>query len=116
MSQARPAVLLLVAVVLASAACTERRLMGDWESVDTPKRTLSLQADHTFSLRFSGKTLGFISELAGPERGTWAVASGKLVLTYPSGKAESWPVDGLASAHVDLAGQRWVRVVPRPAP
>ena len=64
--------LALIGVLLA-AGCgylTEKRLQGAWETEATPKRTLDLRPDKSYSRRFSGKTLGFLSDLAGAEQGS----------------------------------------------
>ncbi len=112
----------LTAVVLvvlgwSLAACgllRERRLMGQWESVAAPQRTLDLFSDHTYSLRLSGKTLGFLTSLLGPERGSWRVEANELVLSgaEPSGAKREvrWPINEMSGDEVVLAGERWRRV------
>jgi hypothetical protein len=106
----------LVVLLISAAACgfvQERRLQGKWQSQGSPQRTLDLFADGAYSLRLSGKSLGFVSDLLGPEKGSWRVAGGTLILTYhePSG-AESirrWPINELHGGQVVLAGERWIR-------
>lgn len=91
----------------------ERQLRGAWETEATPKRTLDLHADGTYSQRFSGKTLGFLSDLAGPETGTWEVDGESLVLTQKNEKGvESTtrlPIRELGGESVVLGDERWSR-------
>ena len=93
-----------------------RRLVGQWRSDAGPERTLDLFEDGSFSLRLSGKGLGFVSELLGPEKGRWRVAERALVLAHtdPSGveTTQKWPINELRRDHVVLAGERWRRVPP----
>jgi hypothetical protein len=106
----------VVAVTLA-AGCgrvTAWRIAGEWESEATPKRTLILRHDGTYLQRFSGKTLGFLSEVLGPDTGRWQVEGRALVLTRTdAGGAETTrrlPIDGLLGDSVTLAGERWRRL------
>ncbi len=107
----------LLALGLLAQGCdriTARRITGQWESEDTPKRTLILRADGSYLQRFSGKTLGFVSELLGPETGRWQVEDGHLVLTRPRGTdgevVRRLHIDGLSRDSVMLAGEHWDRV------
>lgn len=102
--------------VLATGACgrlTERRLQGRWESVDTPIRTLDLYQDGTFSRRLSGKKLGFLSDILGPDKGTWRVEGEALVLVTTGDNGvvseQKLPINELADDAVVLAGERWTR-------
>ena len=107
---------LLAAWLLVLGACgfvAERRLRGEWKSEATPERTLDLYADGTYSLRLSGKGLGFVSEILGPQKGTWRVEKGALVLVQAEAGAErslSWAIDELDADGAVLAGERWRRV------
>jgi hypothetical protein len=109
----------LVASLLVLVACgyvAERRLRGQWKSEATPERTLDLFADGAYSLRLSGKGLGFVSELLGPRKGIWRVRSGALVLLHKDPESgaetsESWPINELGPESVVLAGERWRRVL-----
>ena len=58
-----PTLILASALLVGCRELTERRLMGQWRTESTPERTLDLFADGTYSLRLSGKGLGFVSEL-----------------------------------------------------
>jgi hypothetical protein len=109
--------LALVALLTCMVGCgfvQERRLRGRWQSEGAPQRTLDLYADNTYSLRLSGKSLGFVSNLLGPEKGSWRVQGAALVLTYrQSAGAESirrWSINELRSQQVVLASERWNRV------
>jgi hypothetical protein len=100
---------------LLALACnaTARRLRGQWESEALPKRTLALRADGSFARRFSGKTLGFLSDVAGAEQGTWRVDGDALVLTTHQGTKESTeklPIKDLGSDSMWLGGERWLRL------
>ena len=107
---------LVTAGVVLLAGCgllSERRLRGQWRTEATPERTLDLFADGTYALRLSGKGLGFMSELFGPQKGTWRVADGALVLVHRDAeveRTERWPINELSSDHAVLAGERWRRV------
>ena len=114
----RPGLLLAGTLVLALAACgfvSEHRLRGQWRSEAPPERTLDLFADGSYSLRLSGKGLGFVSELLGPRRGSWRVEGGALVLSHRDAESgaeawERWPINELKRDHAVLAGDRWRRV------
>ena len=109
------------ALLVACGALTERRLSGQWRTESTPERTLDLFADGTYSLRLSGKGLGFVSELLGPEKGSWRVEKGALVLSHEDAESgvehsSSWPINELDSDRAVLAGERWRRVTePEPS-
>jgi hypothetical protein len=110
--------LTLAATVLAGCdALTARKLTGKWETEATPKRTLDLFADDTYSLRLSGKGLGFVSEILGPEKGTWRVEDHALVLARRSDEGvettKKLPISELGSDVAVLGGERWRR---RPSP
>ena len=112
----------VVALALWSCACgywTERRLVGQWRTEATPERTLDLYADGSFSLRLSGKGLGFVSELLGPETGAWRVERRTLVLTHKDSKGvettQRWPINELRHDHIVLAAELWQRVTTAPA-
>lgn len=107
-----------IVIVLASgfvgcSKLSEVRLRGTWESDATPKRTLVLRGDGSYLQRFSGKTLGFLSEVLGPEAGQWHVERGALVLVRQEGAGaetrKRLPIDALSSDAVVLAGERWHR-------
>ena len=106
----------LVAVTLAvgCGTVTAWRIAGEWESEATPKRTLILRHDGTYLQRFSGKTLGILSEVLGPETGRWEIERRALVLTRTdAGGAETTrrlPIDGFVGNSVTLAGEHWRRV------
>lgn len=110
----------LLAVVLAvslAAGCgrvTAWRMAGEWESEATPKRTLILRRDGTYLQRFSGKTLGFVSEVLGPDTGGWRIEHDALVLAHtdPAGveTTRRLPIDSLGRGTVTLAGEHWRRV------
>jgi len=111
--------------VLLLAGCgylTERKLQGAWETEATPKRTLELRPDKSYSRRFSGKTLGFLSDLAGAEQGTWRVEGEQLVLFSSDGskeRSEKLVIKDLTGDSAWFGGERYVRVVapaPRPTP
>ena len=108
------AAVLAVALAAGCGRVTAWRLAGEWESEATPRRTLILRGDGSYLQRFSGKTLGFVSEMLGPETGRWQVESRALVLTRTeadgSETTRKLPIDGLARASVSLAGERWRRV------
>ncbi len=106
----------VVAAAVLIAGCgflTERRLAGRWETVETPKRTLELLDDHTYTQRLSGKTLAFVSDLLGPEKGTWAVEGEVLVLSRTDDKGVErtvrLPIHHLSGDAVVLGDERWVR-------
>ena len=107
-------VAVLAAVLAGCSVLTEMRLEGEWESDATPKRALSLKGDNTYQQRFSGKTLGFLSEMLGPEAGTWSVESTHLVLVRQDASGEQTtrrlPLSNLSSNSVTLAGESWHRV------
>jgi len=112
----RPALrVALAAGIVLLAGCgllSERRLRGQWRTEATPERTLDLFADGTYTLRLSGKGLGFVSEILGPQKGTWRVARGALVLVHAEGeveRSERWPINEMSSDRVVLAGERWRR-------
>ncbi len=90
------------------------RMAGQWESENTPKRTLILRTDGSYLERFSGKGLGFVSELLGPETGRWRIEGRSLVLTSPRGESDEHvrrlAIDGLSRDSVQLAGEHWDRV------
>jgi hypothetical protein len=106
--------LFVAASVAGCGAFAEWRLQGEWESDATPLRTLTLRPDGSYSQRFSGKTLGFVSELLGPETGRWQVAGGALVLIRSEASGASTtrqlPLDRLSRHSVFLAGEPWHRV------
>ena len=113
------AALALAGVVAAGCGMlTERRLRGRWESVDSPKRTLDLFADGSFTRRLSGK-LGFLSDVLGPQKGTWRVEGEALVLSVAAESGsiseEKLPINELGDEGLVLAGERWTRK-PLPAP
>ncbi len=103
----------LVAVLAGCGWWTERRLAGRWETVDTPKRTLDLRGDHTYTQRLSGKTLGFVSDLLGPEAGTWGVEGEALVLTRTDERGVQQivrlPIHELGGDSAVLGSERWMR-------
>jgi hypothetical protein len=110
-----------LAVTLAGAGCgfvTEWRIAGEWETEATPKRTLVLGRDGTYSERLSGKKLGFLSDLLGPARGKWHVRRGSLVLVRgEAGGAETTrrlPIERLTPRSMVLAGERFIRVEASP--
>lgn len=103
----------LLATLAGCGALTEQRLQGRWESVDTPIRTLDLYKDGTFSRRLSGKKLGFLSDILGPDKGTWRVEGEALVLATTSDDGvvseQKLPINELGADAVVLAGERWTR-------
>jgi hypothetical protein len=104
---------LAVALAAGCGRVTAWRLAGEWESEALPRRTLILRGDGSYLQRFSGKTLGFVSEVLGPETGRWQVESHALVLTPEADGSETTrrlPIDGLGRESVSLAGERWSRV------
>jgi hypothetical protein len=112
-----PALILVCALLVGCREWTERRLIGQWRTEATPERTLDLFADGTYSLRLSGKGLGFVSEILGPEKGTWRVGSRNLELRHKDSESGaerslSWPINELHSDSAVLAGERWRRVAP----
>lgn len=115
MAIARQALLLLL-VALALPACnalTERKLRGVWETEATPKRRLDLLADGRYSRRLSGKTLGFLSEMLGPETGRWRVEGDALVLYVQEAgreRSEKLTIEDLGARSVLLAGEHWIRL------
>ncbi len=106
----------LVALALLLPACnalTERRLRGVWKTEATPKRRLELLADGRYTRRLSGKTLGFLSEMLGPETGRWRVEDGALVLFVQEEgreRAEKLTIEDLGDRNVLLAGEHWIRL------
>lgn len=112
------ALLALLVLACGLAACgfvAERRLVGQWKTEQTPERTLDLFEDRSYSLRLSGKGLGFVSEVLGPQKGSWRVEKGALVLVDHEAKTGAertltWPINELQSDSVVLAGERWRRV------
>lgn len=107
----------LVLAVIVSGGCnalTARKLTGQWETEATPKRTLDLFADNTYSLRLSGKGLGFVSEILGPEKGTWRVEDHALVLARRTEDGvettKKLPISELGSDAAVLGGERWRRI------
>ena len=108
------AALLAVALAGGCGRVTAWRIAGEWESEPTPKRTLILRRDGTYLQRFSGKTLGFVSDVLGPDTGLWRVEHDGLVLTRsdPSGAETTrrLPIDDLGRDAVTLAGEHWRRV------
>jgi hypothetical protein len=93
---------------------TAWRIAGQWESENTPKRTLILRTDGSYLERFSGRGLGFVSEILGPETGRWSIEGRNLVLASPRGENDEHvrrlPIDGLTRESVQLAGEHWDRV------
>jgi hypothetical protein len=108
------AVLIAAAALAGCSRLSERRLSGRWESEPLPKRTLVLRSDHSYEQRFTGKTLGVLSELLGPETGRWRVADGALLLERMEAggtvSSRSLPLDELSRESVLLAGERWRRL------
>jgi len=107
--------LVLLASLLGGCdALKARRLVGKWETEATPKRTLDLFADGAYALRLSGKGLGFVSEILGPERGTWRVESDALVLVKRDEDgvetSKKLPISELGSEQAVLGGERWRRL------
>ncbi|MGE0453813.1 MAG: hypothetical protein AB7O37_12190 [Vicinamibacteria bacterium] len=111
----------LAALALLLPACnalTERRLRGVWETEATPKRRLELLADGRYTRRLSGKTLGFLSEMLGPETGRWRVEDGALVLFVQQEgreRAEKLSIEELGDRNVLLAGEHWIRLDVQPS-
>lgn len=105
--------LLALFATMACGPLTQRRLQGRWESVDTPVRTLDLYEDGTFSRRLSGKKLGFLSDILGPDKGTWRVEGEALVLATRGENGavseQKLPINELGDDAVVLAGERWTR-------
>lgn len=103
----------LLATTVGCGALTEQRLQGRWESVDTPIRTLDLYKDGTFSRRLSGKKLGFLSDILGPDKGSWRVEGEALVLVTTGDNGvvseQKLPINELGDDAVVLAGERWTR-------
>ena len=101
-------------VVVGCNTLTARKLTGKWETEATPKRTLDLFADNTYSLRLSGKSLGFVSEILGPEKGTWRVEDHALVLARRNDDGvettKKLPISELGSDAAVLGGERWRRL------
>lgn len=113
----RTTVAALLVIAFGAMGCSmlaEVRLEGEWESDPTPKRTLVLKGDGTYQQRFSGKTLGFVSEMLGPETGTWSVEGASVVLVRRETSGEETlrklPMASLTSDSVMLAGERWTRI------
>lgn len=107
-------VLLLAGLGSGCGSLTRWRLAGEWQSERLPKRTLLLRQDGTYLQRFSGQTLGFVSDLVGPETGSWSVEGGVLVLvgatagTGPTTRRLA--IDNLERNTVSLDGEHWHRV------
>jgi hypothetical protein len=111
-SAARALLALGLLLVVGCGFVSERRLRGQWRSENTPERTLDLFADGSYSLRLSGKGLGFVSDVLGPEKGTWTVSHGALVLEHfqvEKQRLERWSIGEISSDEVVLAGDRWRR-------
>jgi hypothetical protein len=110
----RRLLLTLPLLLLVACSSTEDRLVGRWETIETPKRTLDLRKDHTFARRLSGKTLGFLSDLVGPQSGSWSVVDDTLVLATRDDKgvasSERLPVAALEEKSVTLGEDHWVRL------
>jgi hypothetical protein len=110
----RRLLLCLMAGLLLSCDTTASRLAGRWETEETPKRTLELFQDGTFTQALTGKTLGFVSKLLGPVKGKWAVEGKSLVLTVVaedgSETIQKLPINELAGDRVVLNGERWRRL------
>jgi hypothetical protein len=109
---ARALLALGLALLVGCGFLSERRLRGQWRSENTPERTLDLFADGSYSLRLSGKGLGFVSDVLGPEKGSWSVSQGALVLEHSQvdkERLERWSIGELSSDEVVLAGDRWRR-------
>jgi hypothetical protein len=111
----RAAAVLGLLALLACGMVEERRLRGQWRSEAPPERTLDLFADGSYSLRLSGKGLGFVSELLGPRKGAWRVEGHALVLSHKDSESgaeatERWPINELHRDGAVLAGDRWRRV------
>jgi hypothetical protein len=106
----------LACVVLLVAGCAfvrRNRLLGRWKSESTPERTLDLFEDGSYSMRLSGKGLGFVSDILGPVKGRWSLQGDSLVLVHDDGgveKTEKWPINELHRNDAVLAGERWHRV------
>ena len=106
----------VLVLFLALPACrgTRAQLVGQWKTEATPERTLDLFEDGTYSLRLSGKGLGFVSEILGPEKGLWKVEKGKLILTRSDKEGgehtDVWLIGELKRDSVALAQERWKRV------
>jgi hypothetical protein len=118
----RLSILALAVAAISSVACnglTERRLRGTWETRELPKRRLTLAADGSYSRRFSGRTLGPISNALGPETGRWRVDERALVLSHVDGARETserLAIRDLSPEHVFLAEEKWLRVSEAPSP
>jgi hypothetical protein len=108
------AAILVLGTATACGRVTAWRITGEWQSESLPKRTLILRRDGSYLQRFSGNTLGFLSEVFGPESGSWRIERHALVLTRTdAGGAETTrrlPIDGLSGDSLTLAGERWLRV------
>lgn len=93
---------------------TAWRIAGQWERENTPKMTLVLRSDGSYLERFSGKGLGFVSEILGPETGRWSIDGRNLVLVTSRGESgeivRRLPIDGLTRDSLQLAGEHWDRV------
>ncbi len=114
---------LALTAVLLLAACqsTKDKLAGDWQTVDTPLRTIALRADGTYDIRFTGRTLGIVNDLAGPiEKGRWRVEDSVLVLVQfdDQGKEKTrrLPIGDLKPETVQLGNDRYRRVLPQTTP
>jgi hypothetical protein len=107
-------VLLLAGLGSGCGSLTQWRLAGEWQSERLPKRTLVLRQDGTYLQRFSGQTLGFVSDLVGPETGKWSVDGGTLVLVGATTGSEPitrrLAIDNLERNDVSLDGEHWHRV------
>jgi hypothetical protein len=105
---------LLLSLALPACRGARAQLVGQWKTEATPERTLDLFEDGTYSLRLSGKGLGFVSEILGPEKGLWKVEKGRLILTRSDKEGGEHTYAGLSSElkrdSVVLAQDRWKRV------
>jgi hypothetical protein len=94
-------IVVCVSVVSGCSYLKQRRLTGQWKTEATPERTLDFYEDGTFSLRLSGKGLGFVSDLVGPEKGSWRVDGDETT--------KRLPINSLSGDELVLAGDRWKR-------
>ncbi len=104
------------AALFAAVGCSyfkQRRLVGQWKTEATPERTLDFYEDGTYSLRLSGKGLGFVSDIVGPEKGSWHVDGDVLVLgshdDHDVETTKRMPINSLSGDELVLAGDRWKR-------
>jgi hypothetical protein len=106
-------IVVCVSVVSGCSYLKQRRLTGQWKTEATPERTLDFYEDGTFSLRLSGKGLGFVSDLVGPEKGSWRVDGDVLVLASHDDRGvettKRLPINSLSGDELVLAGDRWKR-------